>query len=149
MSRPALTAHVLKRTIVIFALGLLLNGFPHYNLYAIRIPGVLQRIAICYCAGALFFIWTNLTVQMMAIIGLLSGYGWLMSHGAAPGFPPGDLSPAGNLVAFIDRTLLRGHLYRPVYDPEGLLSTLPAIATGLLGNMTGFWTRSREKPSAA
>src|SRR5579864_6732706 len=60
-NRTALMGQVFKRTLIIFALGLLLNGFPHYQLSTIRIPGVLQRIAICYFFGALFFLWTNIS----------------------------------------------------------------------------------------
>src|SRR5579864_4618084 len=66
-SRSALFAQVLKRTLIIFGLGLLLNGFPHYDLSSIRILGVLQRIALCYFFGALFFLWTNIAIQICAI----------------------------------------------------------------------------------
>src|SRR5258706_8673794 len=139
--RAALMAQVLKRALIIFALGLLLNGFPLYRLDTIRIPGVLQRIAICYFFGALFFLWTTISVQIGALAVLLIGYAWLMTHLQARGFAMGDLTKEGNFAAYIDRAVFGAHLYRPVYDPEGLLSTLPAIATGLLGNLAGYWLR--------
>jgi predicted acyltransferase len=141
--RGALMAQVFKRTLIIFGLGLLLNGFPHYQLATIRIPGVLQRIAICYFFGALFFLWTNISVQIGAIAVILFGYAWLMTHLQVPGFAVGDLTKEGNFAAYIDRTVFGAHLYRPVYDPEGILSTFPAIATGLLGNLTGYWLRGQ------
>jgi predicted acyltransferase len=144
--RAALTAQVLKRALIIFGLGLLLNGFPYYHLSTVRIPGVLQRIAICYFVGALFFIWTNISVQIGAIALLLLGYTWIMTHLQVPGFSVGDLSKEGNFAAYIDRAVFGAHLYRPVYDPEGILSTLPAIATGLFGNLTGYWMKSSGAP---
>ena len=144
--RAALMAQVLKRTLIIFGLGLLLNGFPYYHLDTIRIPGVLQRIALCYFFGALFFLWTNIAVQIGAVTAILLGYGWVMTHLQVPGFAVGDLSKEGNFAAYIDRIVFGAHLYRPVYDPEGILSTLPAIATGLLGNLTGYWLRSPGAP---
>jgi len=146
-SPSALFAQVLKRTLIIFALGLLLNGFPHYDLTSIRILGVLQRIALCYFFGSVFFLWTTLAVQIGAIGVILVGYWWLMTHLQVPGFPIGDLTKEGNFAAYIDRALLAGHMYRPVYDPEGLLSTLPAIATVLFGNLAGFWLRAPGAPA--
>jgi predicted acyltransferase len=145
--RTELLAQVTKRTLIIFGLGLLLNGFPHYALGSIRIPGVLQRIALCYFVGALFFLWTNISIQIGAIVVLLFGYWWVMTHLQAPGFLMGDLTKEGNFAAYIDRALFGVHMYRPVYDPEGLLSTFPAIASGLLGNLTGYWLRSPGTPA--
>ena len=144
--RSALAVQVFKRALIIFALGLLLNGFPYYHLDTIRIPGVLQRIAICYFFGALFFLWTNISIQIGSITIILFGYWWLMTHLQVPGFAIGDLTKEGNLAAYLDRTVFGAHMYRPVYDPEGILSTLPAIATGLLGNLAGYWLRSPGAP---
>jgi len=140
-SKGDIFLQAIKRTAVIFGLGLVLNGFPLYHLSSIRILGVLQRIALCYLAASIFFLWSNAAAEAAAAAVLLVGYAWLMTHVAAPGFTAGDLSKEGNLAAFIDRLFLSGHMYRPVYDPEGLLSTLPAIATALLGNLTGRWLR--------
>ena len=120
-SRSALMAQVFKRSLIIFGLGLLLNGFPHYDLSSIRILGVLQRIALCYFFGAFFFLWTTMVVQIGAIVSILVGYWWVMTHLQVPGFPIGDLTKEGNFAAYIDRALLAGHMYRPVYDPEEIL----------------------------
>lgn len=133
---------VTKRTLILIALGLFLNGFPHYNLSIIRLPGVLQRIALGYFFGSLFYLWTSMTVQIGAVAVLLGSYWWMLTHLQAPGFPVGDLSKEGNFAAYIDRAVFGAHLYRPVYDPEGLLSTIPAIASTLLGNLAGFWLSS-------
>ena len=146
-SRSTLFFQVLKRALIIFGLGLLLNGFPKYDFATIRILGVLQRIALCYFFGALFFLYTNIAIQIGAIFAALLGYWGLMTHFAAPGYLVGDLTKEGNFAAFVDRALLAGHMYRPVYDPEGILSTIPAIATGLFGNLAGFWLRSPGAPA--
>jgi predicted acyltransferase len=141
--QTALLWQVVKRTLIIFGLGLLLNGFPYYHLDTLRYLGVLQRIALCYFFGSLFFLFTNAAVQIAVAIALLIGYHWLMLHTAVPGFGVGNLTKEGNLAAFLDRSILAAHTYRPQYDPEGLLSTLPAIASVLFGNLAGLWLRSK------
>jgi predicted acyltransferase len=140
---------VLRRAAVIFGLGLFLAGFPFFNLSTWRVPGVLQRIAFCYLAAVII---TRLTrsddrvrshlARLAAVAGLLVvGYAVLMLWVPVPGGHAGDLSPAGNLGAWLDRALLKGHLWRSDWDPEGLLSTVPAVATTLLGVMAGVSLR--------
>jgi predicted acyltransferase len=133
---------IAKRSLILFALGLGLNGFPSYHLSTIRLLGVLQRIALCYSVAAVLFVKTRPRTQAWVAAGLLVGYWLLMTHFPVPGYGAGILTKEGNLAAYVDRMLLAGHMYRPVYDPEGLLSTLPAIATTLLGNLTGSWLLS-------
>jgi len=140
-TRRELLAQILKRTVIIFALGLVLNGYPHYHLSTIRILGVLQRIALCYFFASVVFLWGSVSTQIMAFVAILLGYWGFMMLYHVPGFGSGDLTKEGNLASYIDRALLAGHLYRPVYDPEGILSTLPAIATALSGTLTGVWLR--------
>ena len=137
-----LLAQVLRRTLIIFGLGLALNGFPLYHLSSLRIPGVLQRIALCYLFASLLSLKTSLRTLAGIAAGLLVGYWLLMTRFPVPGFGMGNLSKEGNLAAYLDRLILPGHLYRPVYDPEGLLSTLPAVVTTLLGVFAGTWLRS-------
>lgn len=138
---------ILKRTAIIFAMGLFLNGFPYFNLSTIRILGVLQRLALCYCAASVLFLTTKVRVQAVIIAGLLVWYWWVMTHVPVPKFGVGNLTKEGNLAAFIDRMILGVHTYRGgVYDPEGFLSTVPAIATALIGNLTGFWLISDRSP---
>lgn len=130
---------ILKRTLIIFGLGLLLNGFPYYHLQTIRIPGVLQRIALCYFFCSLIFIRLKPKTITLLTPTLLIGYWALMKWVPVPHFGAGILSKEGSLSAYLDRLLLSGHIYRPEYDPEGILSTIPAVATGLIGVLTGIW----------
>ena len=137
---------IFRRSLIIFALGLLIAAFPKYNVVAtwqkIRIPGVLQRIALCYLATALIFLVTKVRGQVVAFLGLLVGYWALMSYARVPEFGAGDWARGHDLGSYLDRLLLAGHIHKSDYDPEGLLSTLPSIATTLLGVLVGHWLRS-------
>jgi predicted acyltransferase len=146
-SRRDLHLKVIKRTLIIFALGLFLNGFPFFNLGELRIPGVLQRIAICYFFASIIFLNTKWRTQIFITIALLLLYWALMKLVPAPGFVAGDLTKEGSLASYIDRVVFGKHVWAQakVYDPEGLLSTIPAVATTLMGVLTGQWLRS-EKP---
>jgi predicted acyltransferase len=135
--------------VIIFALGLLLHAIPDFDLASLRIPGVLQRIAVCYLVASLVFVWTRRRTQAGLAVVLLVGYWALLMLVPVPGFGTGHLDPQGNLAAFVDRTVLGPHSWRAarVYDPEGILSTLPAIATTLLGVLTGDWLRAARRPA--
>jgi predicted acyltransferase len=137
---------VIKRSVIIFALGLFLNGFPYFNLAEIRIAGVLQRISVCYLVASLIFIKTSWRTQAITTGALLLLYWFLMTVVPVMVFGANDLSKEGNLAAHVDRWLLGKHIWKGgvVYDPEGLLSTIPAIATTLCGVLTGHWLRSRR-----
>ena len=137
---------VIKRTAIIFGLGLFLNAFPYFQLSTIRIPGVLQRIAICYLIASLIFLTTKVRTQLLIALALLVVYCLVMTNLAAPGWAPGDLTKEGSIASFIDRKLLGQHIWRQgrVYDPEGLLSTIPAVATTLFGVLTGHWLRTEK-----
>jgi predicted acyltransferase len=144
---------VLRRAATIAGLGLFMAGFPYFNPARWRIPGVLMRIALC-CLGA-SAVWrlvdrradTVATVRRLAAVvaGVLTLDWALLTLVAPPGGAAGDLTPAGNLGAWLDRVLLGGHLWQPDWDPEGLLSTLPAVGSTLLGVMAGLWIR-RSRP---
>ena len=135
---------ILRRAVIIFGLGLFLSGYPRFDVERWRIPGVLQRIALCYLAtAAAYRATTGNRRRQAAIIGILAailalGYWAVMMFVPPPGGVAGDLTPEGNLGAWIDRALLEGHLWKPRWDPEGLLSTVPAIATTLLGVLAGL-----------
>ncbi len=134
---------ILRRSLIIFALGIFLNTFPDFNRWdTIRIPGVLQRIALCYLATSLIFLVTKVRGQVVAFVSLLVGYWALMAYVAVPEFGPRDWARGHDLGSYLDRLLLPGHTYKTDYDPEGLLSTLPSIATTLLGVLVGHWLRS-------
>src|SRR5580698_750697 len=147
-SRSALLRHVLWRGLALFAVGLFLNGFPNrYHLDSWRVYGVLQRIAVCYVISAILALWTDWRGWIATIVGCLVSYWILMRLVPVPGFgvPTHDiplLDPDRNLAAWLDRQLLAGHLYEGTRDPEGVLSTIPAVATSLLGMLTGQWLRS-------
>ena len=148
-SRGKVLKHALQRGAILLALGIFLNGFPNrYNFHTLRFEGVLQRIAICYVISAIFVIYTGNRSRIAAIVVCLASYWIFMRYIPVPGYgvPTHDvplLDPDGNLAAWLDRKLLMGHLYEGTRDPEGVLSTIPAIATSLLGVMTGEWLRSK------
>ena len=159
ITRRALVIHVVRRSALIFVIGLFLNGFPGFDLSSIRIMGVLQRIALCYFVAGLLYLMTfqtvpaadrpvrvraNLRVTAAVAIALLVGYWALMTFVPVPGYGAGHLDKEDNLGAYIDRTLMGGHLWSEsvTWDPEGFLSTLPAISSLLLGILAGEWLRS-------
>ena len=137
---------IVRRSLVIFGLGLVIYGFPYYNLSTQRIPGVLQRIAVCFLIASIIFLKTGWKGQAAIATALLLLYWLIMMAVPAPGYAAGDLSKEGNLAAYVDRLLMPGHLWTPIYDPEGLLSTMPAIATALFGVLAGRWIMSRREP---
>ena len=149
----ALVRQVLRRGGVIIVLGLLLSGFPFFPKYGfdlstMRIPGVLQRIGVAYLAAALLTLRTSARTQLAIVIALLFGYWAVMTLIPVPGTgvvgAAALATPDGSLAAWLDRTLLGDHLWRvaKTWDPEGLLSTLPAIATAMLGVFAGRWIAS-------
>jgi predicted acyltransferase len=141
-SRGRLTLHVLKRSAILFTLGLFMAAFPYFELSGIRIMGVLQRIALVYLAASLLYLTVGSRLRWGLAAGLLVAYWILLSWVPVPGYGAGDLSPEGNLAAYVDRWALGGHLWRDNWDPEGLLSTLPALVTALFGVATGEWLLS-------
>lgn len=145
-SKRDLYLKVIKRTVIIFALGMFLAGFPYFQLSTIRIPGVLQRIAVCYLFASIIFLTTKVRTQAVITILLLLIYWLLMTRLHAPGFATGDLSKEGSVASFVDRVIFGPHIWKQgkVYDPEGLLSTIPAVATTLFGVLTGQWLRTSK-----
>jgi predicted acyltransferase len=164
MSRASLAWHIVRRSALIFAIGLFLNGFPSFDFHTIRIMGVLQRIALCYLAGGLLYLASfrresaanrhahgrgNSTLIAATVVILLVGYWALMTFVPVPGYGAGHLGPDNNLGAYIDRAFMSGHLWSEskTWDPEGLLSTFPAIATLLIGILVGEWMRTNRQGS--
>ncbi|HEY2960797.1 MAG TPA: DUF5009 domain-containing protein [Pyrinomonadaceae bacterium] len=137
---------IIKRALIIFAIGLFLNGFPHFPLAEWRIPGVLQRIAVCYLIASIIFLNTRMRTQILISIGLLLFYWILVKTVPAPGYAAGDLTKDGSLPSFVDRVVFGKHVWAQakVYDPEGILSTIPAIVTTLIGVLTGTWLRTEK-----
>jgi predicted acyltransferase len=142
LSHRQILTRVLKRALVLFALGLVLTSFPwwHRHLHNVRIPGVLQRIALTYLAAAPLVLWLRARGQVILAAALLLGYWALMSWVPVPGIGPGVWQPGLDLGAYVDRMLLGVKHLRPgTWDPAGLLSTIPALATVLLGALAGQW----------
>ncbi|MCP1383545.1 acyltransferase family protein [Runella salmonicolor] len=138
---------IIKRSLILFGLGLFLNLYPKFDFANVRIPGVLQRIALVYLVCSLIFIKTSRNTQIITTIILLSAYWLLMTLVPVPGIGYANLEPTTNLGAWVDRNLLTtAHLWRSakVWDPEGIFSTIPAIGTGMLGVLTGQWLRSQR-----
>jgi predicted acyltransferase len=137
---------ITKRTLIIFAIGLFLNAIPDFSFTELRIPGVLQRIAVCYFFASIIFLNTKVRTQIAIVIGLLLFYWALVKLVPAPGYAAGDLTKEGSLPSYIDRVVFGTHVWRQakVYDPEGILSTIPAIATTLIGVLTGHWLRTEK-----
>ncbi|MEP7266245.1 MAG: heparan-alpha-glucosaminide N-acetyltransferase domain-containing protein [Saprospiraceae bacterium] len=137
-----------KRTLFIFLIGLALSGFPYYHFSTIRIPGVLARIAVVYGCISLIFLKIPEKYYWIVLLYILAIYWFLMTRIPVPGVGYANLQAETNLGAWLDYKLLHGHLWSQskVWDPEGILSTLPAIGTGLLGVITGIKLRSDESP---
>jgi predicted acyltransferase len=154
-TRAELAWHALRRATILFLLGIVGNGFPFYHLDHLRIYGVLQRIAVCYLVVGLFYLWDQRVWTKVAALGaVLVGYWVLVRWVPVPGagMPGRDipfLDGTQNLVAWVDRHLMPGHLYEDwtthnLRDPEGLLSDIPALGTALLGLLAGLWLRARK-----
>jgi predicted acyltransferase len=142
-STSHLLRHTLQRAVIIFLLGFLLGPFPNINWSTIRIPGVLQRIAVCYLIAGIIFLFTKVRGQVLWIIGLNALYWGLMTLYPTPGCGPGSLTMECNFARYVDGLLLSGHMWRAtrVWDPEGIISTLPAISSVLFGILTGHLLR--------
>ena len=133
------------RSALIFAVGLLLHLVPRFDFASLRIPGVLQRIAVCYLAAALLYVHSGQKARIAWALASLAGYFLIMKFIPVPGYGAGVWEYNGNLESYVDTKLLAGHLYKPEFDPEGILSTLPAIGTTLLGTLAGDWLRTSRR----
>lgn len=147
---------LLTRALKIIGLGLFLAWYLRWTFDTLRWPGVLQRIGLCYLAAASLYhvctvraaAWSQqerdrFTIRVVAAVAgvALLGYWAILAFVPGASGTPGDLTPDGNVGAVIDRALMKGHLWKPGWDPEGLLSTVPALGTTLLGVITGIWFR--------
>jgi predicted acyltransferase len=143
--RPALA-----RALKLVALGLLLNLYPYFPIATLRWPGVLQRIGICYLAAWAAKRWLRPRGQVLLVVALVAGYWALMTRVTGPEGHPPNLEMQTNLSAQVDRVLLVPHVWSQTktWDPEGVVSTLPAIATTVLGLLAGLWVRSGRAPFA-
>ena len=152
---------IVRRGIILVLLGLVINGILNFdftlhfvdsgghrqlvtNFSNVRFPSVLGRIGLGYLFAALIALHTRPRNQFLAAVGLLVGYWAALKYIPVPGFETGSLFPGENVGDYVDRHILPGHLYKIVRDPEGLFSTVPAIATVLFGVMAGHWLRRAD-----
>lgn len=136
--RGEMVPKIIKRSLTIFALGIFLALFPEFDFANIRIPGVLQRIAIVFLSCAILFLYTSRKTQLWIGAGLLLGYWLIMALIPHPDLGISLAEPGRNIAAWMDSTFIPGRLYQGTWDPEGLLSTFPAIASGISGMIAGF-----------
>lgn len=150
-ARSRLVASALKRSLKIYAVGFFLASFPFFHLSRVRIPGVLARIAVCFFCASLIYLSTSVRGQAVTAAALLAVYWVLMKAVPVPADyiqsvieRGGNVEKEANLAAYVDYSLLKGHLWSQskYWDPEGILSTIPAIATVLLGVLAGHWIKS-------
>jgi predicted acyltransferase len=148
--RKKLVLRVVRRGIILVLLGLMYNnGLKIIPLADIRFGSVLGRIGLAYMFANLIYLYTKQRGQVIWIVSLLIGYWLLLAFNSAPGFPMGDMTMRGNFASYLDRSILPGRLYLGVHDPEGLISTIPAIGTGLLGILAGQLLRNSPISPAA
>jgi predicted acyltransferase len=141
-SKLSLYRHIIVRGVLLVLLGMIYNGLLKFDWATMRFPSVLGRIGLAYMFAGLIVLNTRPRGQMAWIVGLLVGYWAALKFVPVPGFGAGDLSPGHTLTDYIDRLLLPGRLYRGDRDPEGLLATVPAVATALAGAITGQLLKS-------
>lgn len=145
-SRASVYRHVIIRGLLLVLFGCIYNGLLHFDFEHQRYASVLGRIGLAWMFAAFIFLNTKVRGQVIWFAGILLFYWAIMMLVPVPGFGAGVLTQEGSLVGYIDRLFLPGRLYRGVHDPEGILSTLPAISTALMGVLTGHFLRlSKEK----
>ena len=137
--------HLLRRLIILILLGLIYNGLLRLDFEKQRYASVLARIGLAWFFAAIIVLNTNVRGQIIWFAGILITYWAMMKLIPVPGFGAGVLTPEGNLAAFIDQKLLPGRFCCYIYgDNEGLLSTFPAIATALMGAITGYFLNMKS-----
>jgi predicted acyltransferase len=151
VAKHAIAVQILRRSAIIVLIGLLLNALPGFHLDTLRYCGVLQRIGVCYLIAGFVLLYLGVRGAAGVAVVAILGYWLLMTLVPVPGFGmPGAhvpvLDPMGNLASYLDRLIIpTAHRYQhDFYDPEGLLSTVPAIGTALLGVLTTAWLRGKR-----
>lgn len=137
-TQQQLLAKAVRRGLILVVLGVIANnGFELRPISEIRFGSVLGRIGLAYMFANIIYLYTRERAQIIWFWALLVGYWMLILFAAAPGFAAGDLTMEGNVISYIDRNIMPGKLYLGIHDPEGLMSTIPAIGTALLGIYAG------------
>ncbi|SIN93692.1 Predicted acyltransferase [Chitinophaga niabensis] len=145
VGKKKIYSSLVRRTLILIVLGMVVNGLLHWEGYEnTRFASVLGRIGLSCFFAALIYLNCSLRMRIIWVGILLIGYWAAMMLIPVPGFGAGVLTPEGNFAGYFDRLFLPGHLYREVFDPEGLFSTVPAIGSALLGVLTGDFLKSCE-----
>jgi predicted acyltransferase len=143
--RSWLLLQACRRAAILYLLGIVVYMYPNFDPSTQRLLGVLQRIAICYLIAVVIYLTTGIRGQIAWIVGLLAGYWLLMALVPVPGYGAGHFDLTRNLAHYVDRVVLGRHNYEgATWDPEGIVSTLPAIATVLFGIMAGHILRLKR-----
>ena len=147
LGERAILGKVIRRGVTLVVLGLVYNGLFKLDCASLRVASVLGRIGLAWMFAAMLFIRCGIRTRIALAAVILVGYGLLLQFVAAPDAAgAGPLTEAGNIVGYIDRTIMPAHLYgNRGFNPEGLLSTLPAIVTAMLGMFTGEFVRRSEE----
>ena len=136
--------HIITRGLVLVFLGVVYNGLLHFDFEHLRYASVLGRIGLGWMFAALIVMNSNIKWQAIWCGIILLGYWAILKLIPVPGYGAGVLTMDGSIVGYVDRLLLPGKLYRGIHDPEGILSTIPAVSTALLGMMTGYLLRIKN-----
>jgi predicted acyltransferase len=144
-SKTRIYWHLVKRMLLLIMLGCIYNGLLNLDFETMRYASVLARIGIAWFFAAIIIMNASVKWQIIWFWGILISYCLIMMLVPVPGFGAGILTTEGSLAAYLDRLLLPGTLYLGVHDPEGILSTIPAISTALLGALTGSFLKSGLK----
>jgi predicted acyltransferase len=147
-TRTGLFRKIVTRSLFLTLIGVALNFIPSFDVHTLRYSGVLQRIGLVYFVAASLYL--VLAPRALAVLGaaLLVGYWLAMTLVPVPGYGPGVLEPIGNLAQYIDSHLLAGHMWKADWDPEGFLSTVPAVVSCLMGIHAGLTLQRAEAPEA-
>ena len=146
-SKGELYKKILWRFVKIYALGIFLNLLPDFNFSELRYTGVLPRIALVFLPCAFIFLNTSFKQQVWIGASILIAYWLVMTLIPTPGIGKVMLEPGVNLAAWIDLQFLPGRMWQGTWDPEGILSTFPAIVTGITGLLAGHLLASSRTPT--
>jgi predicted acyltransferase len=137
-TKQQLVLRVMRRAFILVLLGIVVNnGLKILPFSQIRFASVLGRIGLAYMFANIIYLYSKTRTQIIWFFGLIIGYWLLLKFNSAPGFPRGDLTMEGNFASYIDRIIVPGKLYLGIHDPEGFVSLIPAISTGILGILAG------------
>ncbi|MCC6286815.1 MAG: DUF5009 domain-containing protein [Chitinophagaceae bacterium] len=148
-TKSELLRRIIKRSLILIFIGFITANRPdgHFMLKPLseyRYASVLGRIGLAYMLANIIYLYTKEKAQMIWFWALIIGYWLLLKFTSAPGHPIGDLSMEGNFASYLDRSVMPGQLYLKIHDPEGLVSTIPSISTGLLGIITGMYLKKPQ-----